>query len=201
MNRIMEKTQTGVARQTALGSRFSRVVFALVAIAVFLFATTGANACPNLSGSGSGYNGPIKLPILAQAGNEQSDSVYSDSIVGLWQVVYTPVTGTPTESFKEWHSDGTEFENIWLAPVEGDICFGAWKTIAPRTVHTHHVGWIFATPGATATNYFIQDETDTVSRDGKTYTGTYKMQVYNLAGVKEGPETDGTIAATRITAD
>lgn len=201
MNRIMKKTQTGIARQRALGSRFSRGVFALVAIAGFMLATTGANACPNLSGSG--YSGPIKLPILAQAGHEQSDSVYSDSIVGLWQVVYTPVaSSTPiTVSFKEWHSDGTEFENIWLAPVGGDICFGAWKTIAPRTVHTHHIGWIFATPGATATNYFIQDETDTVSRDGKTYTGTYKMQVYSLAGVKEGPETDGTIAATRITAD
>ena len=201
MNRIMKKTQTGIARQRALGSRFSRGVFALVAIAGFMLATTVANACPNLSGSG--YSGPIKLPILAQAGNEQSDSVYSDSIVGLWQVVYTPVaSSTPiTVSFKEWHSDGTEFENIWLAPVGGDICFGAWKTIAPRTVHTHHIGWIFATPGATATNYFIQDETDTVSRDGKTYTGNYKMQVYSLAGVKEGPETDGTIAATRITAD
>jgi hypothetical protein len=201
MKRIMKKAQTAVARQTVSGSRFSRGVFALVAIAAFMFATAGANACPNLSGSGS--NSPIKLPILAQAGNIQSDSVYSDSIVGLWQVVYTPVvSSTPiTVSFKEWHSDGTEFENIWLAPVGGDICFGAWKTIAPRTVHTHHIGWIFATPGATATNYFIQDETDTVSRDGKTYTGTYKMQVYSLAGAKEGPETDGTIAATRITAD
>ena len=201
MNRMIKKTQTGIARQTALGSRFSRGVFALVAIAGFLLATTGANACPNLSGSG--YNGPIKLPILAQAGTEESERVYSDSIVGLWQVVYTPAaSSTPiTVSFKEWHSDGTEFENIWLAPVGGDICFGAWKTIAPRTVHTHHVGWIFATPGATATNYFIQEETETVSRDGKTYTGTYKMQVYSLAGAKEGPETDGTIAATRITAD
>ena len=200
MNRIMKKAQTAVARQAALGSRFSRGVFALVAIAGFMFATTGANACPNLSGSG--YNGPIKLPILARAGNEQSDTVYSDSIVGLWQVVYTPVSGSPiTMSFKEWHSDGTEFENISLAPVGGDICFGAWKTIAPRTVKTHHVGWIFATPGATATNYFIQDETDTVSRDGKTYTGTYKFQAYNLDGVKQGPESDGTIAATRITAD
>jgi hypothetical protein len=166
-----------------------------------MFATTGAKACPNLSGSGS--NSSIKLPMLAQAGNEPSGSFYSDSIVGLWKVVYTPVASTApiSVSFKEWHSDGTEFENVWLAPVGGDICFGAWKTIAPRTVHTHHIGWIFATPGATATNYFIQDETDTVSRDGKTYTGTYKFQVYSLEGVKEGPETDGTIAATRITAD
>ena len=200
MNQIMKKTQIGIARQTPLGSWFSRGVFALLAIAGFMFATTGANACPNLSGSGS--NSPIKLPMLAQAGNDQSGS-YSDSIVGLWKVVYSPVASTTpiTVSFKEWHSDGTEFENIWLAPVGGDICFGAWKTIAPRTVHTHHIGWIFATPGATATNYFIQDETDTVSRDGKTYTGTYKMQVYYLDGSKQGGETDGTIAATRITAD
>ena len=101
MNRIMKKAQTAVARQTALGNRLSRGVFALVAIAGFMFATTGANACPNLSGSGS--NSPIKLPMLAQAGNDQSGSFYSDSIVGLWKVVYTPVASTTpiTVSFKE----------------------------------------------------------------------------------------------------
>jgi hypothetical protein len=41
-----------------------------------------------------------------------------------------------------------------------------------------------------------------VSRDGKTYTGTYKFQVYNLDGDPiSGTEANGTIAATRITAD
>jgi hypothetical protein len=162
MNRIMKKTQTGIARQTALWSRFSRGVFAMVGIAGFMYATTGANAaCTNLMGSGS--HSPIKLPMLAQAGNDEADGFYSDSIVGLWHVVYTvlPPGGHPSVqnvSLKEWHSDGTEFENAYLAPDGGNMCFGAWKTIAPRTVHVHHIGWIF-TPGSTpgtATNYFIQ---------------------------------------------
>jgi hypothetical protein len=46
----------------------------------------------------------------------------------------------------QWHSDGTEFENAWLPPDTGNICFGVWKEVAPRTVRLHHIGWLF-TPG------------------------------------------------------
>jgi hypothetical protein len=202
MNRIM-KTQTGIARQTAWRSRLSRVVFATLAIAGLMFATAGANAsCANLMGSGS--NGPIKLPMLAQAGNDLGGTS-SDSIVGLWHVIYTmlPPGGPPTlmnVSLKEWHSDGTEFENAYLAPGGGNLCLGVWKTVAPRTVQVHHVGWIFTQPG-TATGYFTQDEIDTVSRDGKTYTGTFKFQFFDINDVPQGAEVNGTIAATRITVE
>jgi hypothetical protein len=204
MNRITKKTETRLSRQATLWSWLSRGAVTIIAIAALMFATTGAHAsCANLTGLAS--NGPIKLPMFAQAANDLG-LPSSDTIVGLWHVEYTmlPPGGPPTLmniSLKEWHSDGTEFENAYLPPDGGNICFGVWKTVAPRTVHLHHLGWLF-TPGSTpptATGYFIQDETDILSRDGNSYTGTYKFQAYNMEGAPLGGEVNGTIAATRIT--
>jgi hypothetical protein len=138
---------------------------------------------------------------MLQSGNDLGESFNSDSIVGLWHVVYTTSAGAPfNESFDQWHSDGTEFENAFLPPDTGNICFGVWKTIAPRTVRLHHIGWTF-TPGSTpptASGTFTLDENNTVSRDGKTYTGTFTFKTFDNNGV-QGEEVTGTMVATRIT--
>jgi hypothetical protein len=144
----------------------------------------------------------VKLPMLAQAefGNIGEDS--KESIVGVWHVIYT-VTGGGlfNDTFDTWHSDGTEFESAFLPPEAGNICVGVWKTTGTGTVKLHHVGWLF-TPGSTpptATGSFTLDETNVVSRDGKTYTGNFTFQMYDMNGVPKGGQVNGTIAATRIT--
>ena len=74
------------------------------------------------------------------------------SIVGLWHVIYTVDTASPSgafpptpfqfvETFKTWHGDGTEFENA-LPPTGGDICFGIWKE-SHGGVKLHHIGLMF----------------------------------------------------------
>jgi hypothetical protein len=148
---------------------------------------------------------PIKLPLLAQPANDHDDGFpgSSDSIVGLWHVIYTvgDTTNLFAESFKQWHGDHTEFEGVDQSAVVGNICFGVWKQLRPGVVRLHHTGWTFDDTGA-PTGTFTNDETDTVSRDGKTYTGTFTFKVFDMNGnLQPMDTTTGAIAATRITVD
>jgi hypothetical protein len=130
----------------------------------------------------------------------QDDSALDDvSIVGLWHVVYTAGGEVFFESLDQWHSDGTEFENAFVPVAGGNICFGVWKWVGTRTVRLHHVGWTYdATTVSTANGTFTLNETNTVSKDGNTYTGDFTYTPYDLKG-NPGPQVKGTIKATRIT--
>jgi len=203
MNAVMKKVKR-LLREAPFTSRIFGSSFALLSIAALLFSATTANAACGLTGIGS--KDPIRLPMLVQAGNNQEDGVGHDfgrSIVGLWHVVYTAGGSTFNETLDQWHSDGTEFENAWLPPDTGNICFGVWKEVAPGTVRLHHIGWLF-TPGSTpptASGTFTLDETNLVSRDGKAYTGQFTFKTFDSTGAPTGIEVTGTIAATRITVD
>ena len=203
MNRIPKTTGTRNLLRMALGSRLSRAAFSMLAAASLMFAATGANAsCGNLAGIGS--SSPIKLPMFAQAGSFFGENLLpgaNNSIVGLWHVIYTTGGATFNETLDQWHSDGTEFENAYLPPDTGNICFGVWKSIAPNSVKLHHIGWLF-TPGSTpptASGTFTLDEINTVSRDGNTYTGTFTFKTFDINGTQNPGVVTGTIAATRIT--
>lgn len=202
MNSVMKKLKRFL-REAPFTSRISGGALALLSISALLFSATAAHAACGLTGTGS--KSPIRLPMLAQAGNDQQEDFGRDpgSIVGLWHVVYTADGNTFNETLDQWHSDGTEFENAWLPPDTGNICFGVWKEVAKRTVRLHHIGWLF-TPGSippTASGTFTLDETNVVSPDGKTYTGTFTFKTYYITGDPTGIEVKGTIAATRITVD
>jgi hypothetical protein len=137
----------------------------------------------------------------------------------LWHVIYTrtvddnfplggPYPPTPfqfLESFKTWHVDGTEFENAFLPPTGGNICYGVWKEADNRTVKLHHVGLMFNSDGSLS-SIFTVDETDKVASDGKTYKGSFDFKLwppsYDAVG-KGLPilEVKGTLATIRITVD
>jgi hypothetical protein len=202
MNSVMNKVRR-LLREAPFPSRISGSALALLSIAALLFGATSANAACGLTGIGS--KSPIRLPMLAQAGNDQDEGAHDvgGSIVGLWHVVYTAGGSTFNETLDQWHSDGTEFENAWLPPDTGNICFGVWKEVASRTVRLHHIGWLF-TPGSippTASGTFTLDETNVVSRDGKSYAGNFTFKTFDSTGAPTGIEVTGTIAATRITVD
>ncbi len=176
------------------------VVCAMLALAGLMLGAARANAvCGILSGGGP--KSPIKMPMMAQAEGNPFGGAESTSIVGLWHVIYTMTGGGLfNDTFDMWHSDGTEFEAAFLPPEAGNICYGVWKQVA-GTVKLHHLGWLF-TPGSTpgtATGTFTIDDVITVSRDGKSYSGNFTFQVYDMNGVAQGGPVTGTIAATRIT--
>jgi hypothetical protein len=138
------------------------------------------------------------------------------AIVGLWHVIYTATSASPSgafpptpfqflESFKTWHADGTEFENAFLPPTGGNICFGVWKKSGHDSVKLHHIGLMFDSMG-NVSNIFTVDEKDTVDPNGKTYSGTFDFKLwppsFDAVGVGSPiAEVKGTTLATRITVD
>jgi hypothetical protein len=173
----------------------------VAAVGLLLTAVNARAACGSFVGPHAAA--PV-MPLLAQAEASGDDfrGAHEDPIVGLWAVVYTAGGATFNETLDQWHSDGTEFENAYLAPAQGNICFGVWKATGRRTVRLHHVGWTFdpTSNTNTANGTFTLDETNTVSPDGKTYTGTFTFKTFDLKG-NPGADVTGTIAATRITVD
>ena len=115
------------------------------------------------------HQGP--MPSLSEQGA-------GENIVGTWHVVYTPEgSATPSgEAFIQWHSDGTEWENINYPVLGGNICMGSWKTIDRSHVYRNHVGWL-CNNGLLA-GYFNETETDLVAWDGNSYTGTNETTLH-----------------------
>jgi hypothetical protein len=179
----------------------TRGMLSLLGAAGLLLAAPHAKAACGLSVLGQGS--AIKLPMLGQAESEAQGEWHgpADSIVGLWHVVYTTGGKVFNETLDQWHSDGTEFENAFLPPAVGNICFGVWKPAGYRSVKLHHIGWTFDGTGTTPANgTFTLDETNIVAKDGKTYSGRFTFKTFNLEGV-QGADLTGTIAATRITVE
>jgi hypothetical protein len=193
--------------------------FATLTVAAFgalLLSASGARAGCALSYK---TGAAPAIPFLSPQGNESlnhqedEESNKPASVVGLWHVIYTatsasgPFPPTPfqfVETYKTWHGDGTEFENAFLPPAGGNICFGVWKDLGDRRVKLHHIGLMFASDGAIS-NVFTVDETDTVASDGKTYCGAFDFKLFLPTDVYGTgtplAEVKGTTAGTRITVD
>jgi len=207
--------------------------FAALVLAAFLVILLSA------SSANAGCAVPYKpatappIPFLYPPANQPSSHHDGDefdkpaSIVGLWHLIYTATSSTagplpvpvippgpPTsfqflESFKIWHADGTEFENAFMLPEGGNICFGVWKDLGFGHVKLHHIGLMFAptaAPPEFVTNIFTVDETDEVAPDGKTYKGTFTFELwppfFDEVGIgKPLQKITGTTAGTRITVD
>jgi hypothetical protein len=189
-----------------------------------LAAFVGLGLLLTASGARAGCSVPYKtgaaapaIPFVSPHADEERNE--KAGIVGLWHVIYTgttddnfppggPFPPTPfqfLESFKTWHADGTEFENAFLPPTGGNICFGVWKEVDDRTVKLHHIGLMF-NPDGSLLAIFTVDETDKVASNGKTYQGFFDFKLwppsYDAVG-KGSPisEVKGTTAATRISVD
>jgi hypothetical protein len=172
----------------------------LIGAAVFAALTYGLAAhasCADPRATGAGT--PEAMPALEfpqGALGDHGGRGVGDRIVGTWHVVYTP-TGSKTESgeaFIQWHSDGTEWENINYPVLNGNICMGSWKTVDQSHVFRNHVGWLYN--GGVLAGYFNETETDLVAWDGNSYTGTNETTLHFFAGPPM--VLSGTAKATRI---
>ena len=191
---------------------------ALVGLGLLFTASSAKADCGLPSKKGAAPSIPFLSPSGRETSNHQDEDEKSNkhaSIVGLWHVVYTatsapnpPFPSTPfqfAESLKQWHGDGTEFENAFLPPTGGNICFGVWKDLGHGNAKLHHIGLMFDGEGLVK-NIFTQDETNTVASNGKTYSGTFDFKIwppsFDAVGVGSPlVEVTGTMAATRITVD
>jgi hypothetical protein len=132
--------------------------------------------------------------LFSQGHVDYSDKARAaDRIVGTWLVTYTGALAG--EAFIQWHSDGTEWENIDYPILGGTICMGDWKALGDRHVRRSHVGWLYT--NGNLSGYFTQTETDEVARNGSSYTGTNDFKFYDLEGNMVA-EATGTAVAKRI---
>jgi hypothetical protein len=126
----------------------------------------------------------------------------AENIVGTWDVVYTtnPSSAPSGEAFIQWHSDGTEWENINYPVLGGNICMGSWKVVDGSHISRNHFGWLY-NAGALA-GWFNEVETDEVAWDGNSYTGTNTttLNFYPMppATTNTVVVLSGTSTATRI---
>jgi len=181
------------AKLFAESKNWRLAVLAVAAFGLLLSAASARAGCgePNRAGAGP------KLSWL----EHQSSRNQPATIVGLWHVKYTAADGSAVfESFKTWHEDGTEFENAFLPPAGGNICFGVWKSVGHLSVKLHHVGLIFNPADGSIAATFTQDENNTVASDGKTYSGTFDFKVFDTSG-NLLQEVKGTLTAARVTVD
>jgi hypothetical protein len=120
------------------------------------------------------------------------------SIVGLWNVQYFQGTQFLFQTYDQWHSDGLEFEVNSIAP--GAVCQGTFKqSAAIGTVHLFHVIFTFDASGV-LNGHIDETQTNTVSSDGNTYSGTNDQKFYDLNGNLLF-EATGTQTATRLTVE
>lgn len=231
MNRIL-----GITLKILRSGQLSALV-AMAALGL-LFTASGAKAggCAPLSHKAGAA--PLIPFVSPQADGKSLDHQEDEdgdrpTIVGLWHLIYTAKSAPPPpafpptpfqflESLKTWHADGTEFENAFLPPAGGNICFGVWKDLGKGRVKLHHIGVMFGTEGnppayvgvppEDVTNIFTVDETDQVAPNGKTYSGFFDFKLYlpTACAASAGTytctgtplaEVTGTTLGTRITVD
>jgi hypothetical protein len=231
MNRML-----GITLKILRSGRFSALV-ALAGLGL-LFTASGVKAggCSPLPYK-AGAAAPL-IPFVSPNADgkspvQESEELKKPTIVGLWHLIYTAKSAPPppafpptpfqfVESLKTWHADGTEFENAFLPPAGGDICFGVWKELGDGRVKLHHIGVMFATEGNPpayvgmppqfVTNIFTVDETDKVAPNGKTYSGFFDFKLYLPSACADNTgtyictgtpiaEVTGTTLGTRITVD
>jgi len=157
-------------------------------------ASIGHAACADARTAGQGIYQAIPVPSAEQSPSGRGFGGHAD-IVGTWRVSYTAGGQPFADAFIQWHSDGTEWENIGLPVLSGNICLGSWKPMDEWRVSRNHIGWLY-TNGA-LTGYFTETETARLSEDGDTYHGITLQKIYTLAGVLLA-EVPGTSTATRL---
>jgi hypothetical protein len=153
-------------------------------------------ADPRITGQGAMEGAPAIELHQGASPNHFGGGGAGERIVGTWHVVYTPTGATKEsgEAFIQWHSDGTEWENINYPVLGGNICMGSWKTLEGSRVSRNHYGWLYN--DGTLAGYFNETETDFVAWDGNSYSGTNTTTLYFFSGPPL--VLTGTAKATRL---
>jgi len=173
------------------------LALSLIALAPAGYASSANAGCVQqlhaLQGASSHPIALWRTPALVTVSDEGDHD--RPSIVGTWDVTYTTNGAPGGEAFIQWHSDGTEWENINFPILSGNICLGSWKSIGGNRVFRRHVGWLY--DGGALVGRFTETETDIVSKDGNSYTGWNELKLYDLNGNLMA-DLPGTAQATRI---
>jgi hypothetical protein len=143
---------------------------------------------------------PASFNLESRALPSRAGHEAGENIVGTWYVTYTTEGSPPGAAFIQWHSDGTEWENINHPVLGGNICMGSWKTVDRGHVFRNHYGWLYS--NGLIAGYFNETETDELAWDGNSYSGV-NTTTLNFYAVPPATEPTvivltGTAAGKRI---
>jgi len=119
-------------------------------------------------------------------------------IVGLWKVTFTSGGQVTDVGFDAWHADGTETLND-VSPISHNVCLGVWEQTGPQRFQLKHMVLRFDEAG-TFIGTAVLRETNIVSRDGNTFTGTFTIEFFDLADTSLFIGA-GEVAGERVTLD
>lgn len=158
---------------------------------------------------------PVK-PASWHPDNENAHLVQVDasapSIVGMWHVVFTAHTlnGSPipdTEidnAMVVFNSDGTEIMNSGRPPQDGNFCLGVWEQTGRATYAINHIPWGGNDNSNAPSGIGNPQAGDqlvervTLGSDGKSYSGAFRLDAYDING-RLAVSFTGVLTATRVT--
>ena len=176
---------------------------------LIVFTASGADgACITPSSRPATASNPVARGLLpnvlaASPAVTATTDASESSIVGLWFTTFYVGDGPGVwdEAYEQWHSDGTELalDNA-VPPSLGNVCVGVWKQEG-RTIRLRHFTFNW-NPDGTKAGTFTLLMTATVGHGGKSLSGRYVSDSYDLEGnVIPELHGEGVVRATRITAD
>ena len=178
---------------------------ALAAGSLILLLSPRAEAACASAAAKAGF-AATKAPGLAahlNGSDDDSKGGSNGSIVGLWITTFLVGQGPAIwdQGFEQWHSDGTELNvDNAVPPTLGNVCVGVWKQEG-RTIRLRHFTFNW-NPDGTKAGTFTLLMTATVGHGGKSLSGRYVSDSYDLEGnVIPELHGEGVVRATRITAD
>jgi len=132
-----------------------------------------------------------------QSSHSSRDNSVSTSMVGLWSIQFTIDGNTIQDAYQIWNAGGTEVHNPNVDPRGGNVCLGVWKRAAgTRTYTLTHRVWNYDTTGDFLGTINLS-ETVTLSRDGNSHSGSFKLDFYDPSG-NFLMELDGDVTGERI---
>jgi hypothetical protein len=146
--------------------------------------------------------GSIDSLLRVADGDNRADE--GAGIVGFWRVTLTSKGNTGLgipdgaqldHGFAQWHSDGTEIMNSNRQPSTGSFCLGVWKKVGPSKYVLNHFAMGF--DDTIHQSYSNIREEVVLSQDGDSFSGTFTIAIYDLAG-NPGPVITGEITGTRV---
>lgn len=173
-------------------------ILAALAVAALAAGSLPAHACNPLASKNFGKHvAPTVLPAAMLARNNPAAAGKASSIVGLWHDVHTASDGTLfLEGYDTWNDDGTENELGNLPPATGPICVGSWSHHGKTVLLQAHVTWLYDLSG-TFQGTLDMTQSNKVSLDGNSYTGTFDAKFFDPSGT-QFMEITGTTAAERL---
>jgi len=188
-------------------SAFKKITAVLAVALVAVVLTAAANAaCGDVSKPGASLQPQSWQGMGVGSASLVQVSENADAIVGFWQVTLTaegnpgPPDGTVIDKgFSQFHSDGTEILNSSRPPVTQSFCLGVWKKVSPGHYKLNHfpISWDQNSNFVGVANL---REDIVLSRDGKSFTGTFTIDQYDQSG-NTLAHLNGVVSATRVTVD